>query len=208
MDAIIQWINTNSGAIMVFITIVYVWATINISISNKKSAKASQEQIEASQKQQAQNAGLQLYALRKDAINKVAQKQYDEVFWDIPLLFDNELFSEFQALKLKTDGIKSYIVLIENFENTISTICGKIAYDNIKCTRESVLIGLSSYSIADLREQVSQIVANRDFKCDITERVNEYVELVDSVKNHSTKIQTENLQLVLKLHEFVRKSIQ
>ena len=84
LSNIIIWLNENNGALMVLITVIYVTATISISHSNKKSAEASlmqieasQKQIEASQKQQEQNVGLQLYAMRKEVIDKLSRDNYD-----------------------------------------------------------------------------------------------------------------------------------
>ena len=68
----IAWMNNNEGFLMVIITFVYVVATIFICVFNGRSAKASRDQILASQKQQAQNMGLQLLKLTK----KRAEKEF------------------------------------------------------------------------------------------------------------------------------------
>ncbi len=47
---VIAWINENNGFLMVIITFAYVIATVFICIFNAKSAKASRDQIAASQK--------------------------------------------------------------------------------------------------------------------------------------------------------------
>ena len=69
----IAWINENNGSLMVIITFAYVIATVFICIFNAKSAKASRDQIAASQKQQQQNAGLQLYSMRREVISKIGK---------------------------------------------------------------------------------------------------------------------------------------
>ena len=67
----IKWINENEGFLMVMITCAYVVATVLICVFNGISAKASRDQIAASQKQQEQNTGLQLYSVRSEIINKI-----------------------------------------------------------------------------------------------------------------------------------------
>ena len=111
----IEWINDNSGFVMAIITFIYVVATIMICVFNGKSAKASREQISASQKQQKQNAGLQLYSMRSDVIHKVAARRFNEVFWDIPILFSTQLFDEFSNVALEQGEFeKRYRKILEN----------------------------------------------------------------------------------------------
>ena len=49
--SIIEWLNTNSGALTVIITLVYVAATVLIWIANYKSAQATHDQLEESKRQ-------------------------------------------------------------------------------------------------------------------------------------------------------------
>ena len=49
--SIIEWLNTNSGALTVIITLVYVVATVLIWIANYKSAQATHDQLEESKRQ-------------------------------------------------------------------------------------------------------------------------------------------------------------
>ena len=83
--------------LMVIITLVYVVATILICVFNGKSAKAAREQIEEAQKQQSQNMALQRYAMRREVIHKFLRKEYDDLYADIPLLFDKDLLAEFTS---------------------------------------------------------------------------------------------------------------
>lgn len=51
MKGIIEFLNSNNGALMVIITIVYVVATVLICIFNYKSSKAANKQLEESKRQ-------------------------------------------------------------------------------------------------------------------------------------------------------------
>ena len=107
--------NKNEGSLMVIITSAYVVATFFICIFNWISAKASRDQIVASQEQQVQNSGLQLYSIRSTIINRIWKYQFEEVFWDVHMLFDKKiadefdtLFKEHQKLNKPRNEIKSF----------------------------------------------------------------------------------------------------
>ena len=117
--------NENSGALLVIVTFVYVVATVFICIYNGKSAKASREQIIASQKQQKQNAGLQLYSMRKEIVNKIAKQQYNDVFWDLPLLFNIKLSDEFHNIAYEAGRLEKMEVLIHSFEEELRILLPK-----------------------------------------------------------------------------------
>ncbi len=203
MSCIMQWLNDNNGALMVLITLVYVIATICISRSNRKSAEASREQIEESQKQQKQNVGLQLYGLRKDAINKVSQKQYNEVFWDIPLLFDDELFSAFQKVALKAERIEELQKPVDQFEAELGALVGMDAMERVKQQRED----LNPHDdITPLSDCVSQEISR--IHNDVSKAVEEYLGQVAEMKELEFQRGAENVLLIFKLRDFVKKSIE
>ena len=92
-----------SDWMMVGITTIYVVETILICIFNRKSADAASKQLEEtkaaleeSRKQQKQNAGIQLYSIRKNFITAFSDKKYNEVFWDASILFSRETADQVQ----------------------------------------------------------------------------------------------------------------
>ena len=89
MPTIADWI-------MVGITGAYVVATIFICIFNGKSAKAAKMQIEEMQQQQKQNAGIQLYSIRKEFLLKFQHKEFDEIYWDAAILFSESVANSIQ----------------------------------------------------------------------------------------------------------------
>lgn len=118
----IAWMNNNEGFLMVIITFVYVVATIFICVFNSRSAKASRDQIIASQKHQTQNMGLQLYSLRRETINKIGNHQFDEVLWDVSLLFDNDSFDKFASIGKTNARLTTLNILIKSFEDELDII--------------------------------------------------------------------------------------
>ena len=81
--------------LMFGITFIYVVATILICWFNHQSAKAAKNQLAESQKQQSQNIALQCYAMRREVVHKFLRKEYDDLYADIPLLFDKTTLDEF-----------------------------------------------------------------------------------------------------------------
>lgn len=89
---------SKSDILMVIITCIYVVATIVICVFNGRSAKAAKEQLEAakneleeSRKQHRQNAGIQLYTIRKNFITQFKEKNYNDMVWDASILFSKEV---------------------------------------------------------------------------------------------------------------------
>ncbi len=205
MNCVIQWLNDNSGALMVLITLVYVFATISISCSNKRSAVASRQQIEQAQKQQEQNAGLQLYSMRKDVVRKIAQKQYNEVFWDVPLLFNEELFSEFQKVAFKAGKVEELQESIDCFEAEFEMLAGPKALDHIKQTREKAS---TDEDMGQIKESVIQILNSKGINADLLESIKEYTEQIAEAKEVERQRDAESVLLFLHLNAFVKESIQ
>lgn len=205
MNTILCWLNNNNGALMVVITLVYVIATINISRSNRKSAEASHKQIAAAQKQQELNVALQLYAMRKEVINKLLQKQFNEVFGDIPLLFTDDLYSKFQKIASKAEKIEYLQKSIKQFETELNLLAGPNALENIRKT--CATLG----PIADtdiLKETVLQYLSRINKRADYTKDVEEYAEQVNQVRVLEHQVERENSQLILEFREFIKQSIQ
>lgn len=205
MSCVIQWLNSNSGALMVVITTLYVIATISISRSNKKSAEASRELIIESQKQQTQNAGLQLYGLRKEAISKVAHENYNEVFWDIPLLFSEDLFLEFQKVAFKAGRIEELYKSIERFEAELQILVGPEASLHAV---ESRVRYLSNKDLNQFKQSIVQFLQNKRIRSVSNNSVEEYAAQVQEVNELKQQYGIDAVQLRLHLNSFVKKSIE
>ena len=204
MRCIMQWLNDNNGALMVLITLVYVIATIGISRSNRLSAEASRKQIEESQKQQKQNVGLQLYAMRKETINKLSQKQYNEVFWDVPLLFSEELSDEFQKVALKAEKIVKLQKSIDVFEAELGVLVGSKASSQIKQIREAT----SQEDVIQIKQSVTEALSRGRTHADVSNIVDTYTAQVAEAKQLEVERSAETMSLVFKLRDYVKKSIQ
>lgn len=201
----IDWINENNGFLMVVITLVYVIATILICVFNGKSAKASREQIIASQKQQEQNAGLQLYSIRREIINKIGKQQYDEVFWDVPLLFGKKVFDKFAVVGQEKNKLNRLNIEIDSFEKQLGII--------LPSSKQVIIT--SQISVAKINKEYSGLESSiKGILEGVTSNelalnsVDKYVECLKQADDLQRIVDAKTIQLVLELNEFTRKSIQ
>lgn len=109
---------------MVVITTVYVIATCLICYFNRKSADAAalqleeaKQALEESRKQQQQNAGIQLYCIRKEFITLFSSKKYNEVFWDASILFSEKAADQVQKTAYEYERYTAASAALENYTN-------------------------------------------------------------------------------------------
>lgn len=209
---IINWLNDNNGALMVLITVIYVIATISISHSNRKSAEASRKQLEASQKQletsqkqQEQNVGLQLYDRRKEVIENISQKKYNEAVLDVQLLFNEELFDPFEKIALKGKKIEELNNAIGIFELELGAIIGEKALVQIMFFRNRAV---NDEDIGQLKEAIIQALNSKGITADLGKHIEEYIRQVTESKELERQQEAETEQLLLQLKDFMKKSIK
>ncbi|MBE6835864.1 MAG: hypothetical protein E7515_06410 [Ruminococcaceae bacterium] len=130
--------NTNSGFLMCLITAVYVVATLFIMHFNKKSANAAKDQtktatdqIEEMKRQQQQNAGISLYAIRKSVLTGFGKKEYNSIYWDAVILFSGEVADEILNTGYLYESYKKQKWLMEEYESRMRTDCPN-QYDEYK----------------------------------------------------------------------------
>lgn len=205
IKTIFQWINDYNGALMVLTTLIYVIATIFISFSNKKSADAAREQIAESQKQQKQNVGLQLYDRRKEVIENISQKKYDEAVLDVQLLFNKELFDSFEKIALKGKKIEELNNTIGFFELELRVILGEKALVQIMFFRNRAV---NDEDIGQLKEAIIQALNSKGITADLGKQIEEYIRQVTESKELERQQEAETEQLLLQLKDFMKKSIK
>ena len=198
------WMNENSGALLVIVTFAYVIATVFICYYNWKSAKASREQIIASQKQQEQNTGLQLYSMRKEVVNKVAKHQYNEVFWDLPLLFNEKLSDEFQNIAYEAGRLEKMEVLIHSFEEELRILLPKrkeiIDSQIVLAKINKDYDGLKNFIMNTLNE-----ATNKDL---LLNSVDEYIDSLKQTDELTRTVNAKTFILIQNLREYIRNSIE
>ena len=200
----LSWMNENSGALLVIVTLVYVIATIFICVSNRKSAKASRDQIIVSQKQQIQNTGLQLYSMRKEIVNKVAKHQYNEVFWDLPLLFNKELSDEFQIIAYAAGRLEELGTQIHMFEEELEILFPK----QKESIDTQIVIAKTNRNYNDLRDYIIHILCEATKKDKVIDSIDEYVENLKQSDDLKKSVDAKTFILIQNLREFIQKSIK
>lgn len=138
MNLCINWMNENNGFLMCIITAVYVIATVVIMVFNiisanaaKDQAKTATKQIEEMKKQQQQNAGIGLYAIRKSVLTQFCNKDYDGSYRDAVILFSTKVADEIMNTGLLYLRLEEQKSLIEEYENSMRTDLPNL-YDEYK----------------------------------------------------------------------------
>lgn len=208
MPTITDWI-------MVVITAVYVIATIFICYFNGKSASAAcnqikeaQEQLKESQHQQQQNTGIQLYQLRKDVIQKLSKEEYNEIYWDISLLFDDSIFNEFVSLTTKVQKLNMIQTYMSVFENHLKVELGQNVFAKFQqlkadLNRQDITVA----SGEELYRFCDQYTFKQYFEPDNEIKTFDYRELSkEAIQLHSF-VQAKHMDLFMKMQNFIKKSI-
>lgn len=207
MKSAIDWLNSNEGALMVIVTFIYVIATIAICYFNSKSAKAAQDQITASITQQKQNAGIQLYNLRKQALQMVADEKYNEVFWDVSALFPDDIDKAFQKVVFKKQRATVIQAKMFQFETHITL-------DRPKDADEYRRLAARSEAIDATEEEKAAFLSFCDtHRYTFYDKVNnemvtlDYRQLSIDFTSLNCELKALRTQLLLKMRNFIKSSI-
>lgn len=84
------------------------------------------EQKKDSERQQRQNVGISLYPLRKEALKKFQRKEYDELFWDMGILFSSQATDLIWNAATYSDKYKAYLSDYEQYKEKL-----KIEYQEL-----------------------------------------------------------------------------
>ena len=200
----IAWMNENSGALMVVITFIYVVATVLICIFNWKSAKTSREQISTSQIQQEQNVGLQLYSMRKEVVNKIANQKYNDVKWDVSLLFDHKIFDEFKSIVSEAEILSDMEMEVQLFEDEL-----KILFSNRKEIIDSkIVLTKINKEYNELKEFIIRILNEESKKEPVINSVDEYIEKLKQIDELRRAVNEKTRLFIQKLRCHIRNSIK
>lgn len=77
------------------------------------------EQKKDSECQQRQNVGISLYPLRKEALKKFQRKEYDELFWDMGILFSSQATDLIWNAATYSDKYKAYLSDYEQYKEKL-----------------------------------------------------------------------------------------
>ena len=179
---------------MVIITFVYVVATILICVFNWRSAKASREQVVESQRQQRQNIGLQLYAMRKEVVNKIGNKQFDDVLWDMQLLFNEKLFFEYADIGKRSAALRGITILIDCFEQELEMILP----EPLKASIQTAIASAKDHKkYQELREKILKVLGGES-KEKAKNSIDEYIDQLKRADEMKASIDTDTMELIQK----------
>ena len=191
----INWINENEGFLMVMITCAYVVATVLICVFNGISAKASRDQIAASQKQQEQNTGL----------NKIWKHKFEEVFWDVHMLFNQKISDEFDALFREDQKLNKPRIEIQYFEEELNIILPQRAKHYV-FTQIDEAKELKNYD--ELEKTLKEALENAGSNNMTLESINVYIDSLKMIDSKQKSVDDKTLHLILELRRFTMDSAQ
>ena len=205
---IINWVNINEGFLMVSITVIYVLATIVICFFNGKSASASHKQVEEMKIQQKQNAGIQLYEVRKNILEKFSDNKFNEIFQDMPILFSNEINDKFvnvsdlysQCMQL-CDYLERFEEhLSENYDESVYKEFQRLQYyDNLpnsdEITKENLYTFCDDYFFTQ-QDPITQEFITYDYRV-----------ISEKILDLNKKIDSDKAVLFLEIQNFIKDSV-
>lgn len=191
--------------LMFGITFIYVVATILICLFNHRSAKAAQEQLAESQKQQSQNIALQCYAMRREVVHKFLRKEYDDLYADIPLLFDKTTLDEFVTFTEQERALASANEVITQTECELSKHLEEHQMTVITDSRTAAIQGVD---IDGIKKNIDALTKLRSIPSSLRTRCESYIKAVEQVRNLAPHVERLSTALREKLITFVRNSIQ
>lgn len=191
--------------LMFGITFIYVVATILICLFNHRSAKAAQDQLAESQKQQSQNIALQCYAMRREVVHKFLRKEYDDLYADIPLLFDKTTLDEFVTFTEQERALASANEVITQTECELSKHLEEYQMAVITDSRTAAIQGVD---IEGIKKNIDALTKLRSIPSSLRTRCKSYIKAVEQVRNLAPLVERLSTALREKLITFVRNSIQ
>lgn len=191
--------------LMVIITFVYVVATVIICVFNGKSAKAAREQLAEAQKQQSQNMALQRYAMRREVIHKFLRKEYDDLYADIPLLFDKALLAEFTSFVEQEKELDTAIQGIEQIEHDFCGYFKPHEMDVIIRSREDAI---HEGSVESVRKNIDGLSAHRGLPISFRRQCTIYISCIEQAKACTPVVANLSKVIQERMLMFIRDSLK
>ena len=142
---------------------------------------------------------------RRRRFSSFGKQQYDEVFWDIPLLFGKKTFDKFAVVGQEKNKLNRLNIEIDSFEKQLEII--------LPASKQVIIT--SQISVAKINKEYSFLESsikgilegftNNELALN---SVDEYVECLKQADDLQRIVDAKTIQLVLELNEFTRKSIQ
>ena len=102
------------------------WLTLCTVVIAVVALYQTWEQKKDSERQQRQNVGISLYPLRKEALKKVQRKEYDELLWDMGILFSSQVTDLIWNAATYNDKCKAYLNDYEQYKEMLKTECPEL----------------------------------------------------------------------------------
>ena len=192
---------------MVIITSVYAFTTIIICVFNAMNNSTVKKQAIASNVHQHQNAGIQLYSLRKEVLVALDRKRFDDIYWDVALLFNadiNKQFMELADAAHKLDSLNADLAFYERFliNNMESNNYASFKMASGKATKEA-----SKEAYEDCAKLLGTYDKNVKISVDGETKDLNYRELLENKHKYGIQVDSMRLNLSIKMQQFIKDTI-
>ncbi len=189
---------------MVIITLIYAIATILICVFNAANNSTVKKQAIASNEHQHQNAGIQLYSLRKEVLVALDKKRFDDIYWDVALLFNadiNKQFMELADAAHKLDSLNADLAFYERFliNNMESNDYASFKLASGKNSKEAYADCAKLLGTYDKSVSISVDGETKDLN---------YRDLLENKHKYGIQVDSMRLNLSIKMQQFIKDSIK
>ncbi|MBR6331755.1 MAG: hypothetical protein IKR78_01300 [Dehalococcoidales bacterium] len=189
---------------MVIITTIYALTTIIICIFNAMNNSTVKKQAIASNEHQHQNAGIQLYSLRKEVLVALDRKKFDDIYWDVALLFNadiNKQFMELADAAHKLDSLNADLAFYERFliNNMESNDYASFKLASGKSSKEAYADCAKLLGTYDKSVSISVDGETKDLN---------YRDLLENKHKYGIQVDSMRLNLSIKMQQFIKDSIK
>lgn len=188
-----------------WLTIVTVSVAMVTLLQNSKQIKAAREQIVESQKQQRIGTGLQLYAMRKDVVDRLKKVKLDDLYYDIFLLYNQEFADEYAIIANCAERIDQLMDETQKFEKRLSKYLDQQA---IKAIGQQQLRAKTESDFEGLRSSIKTILISKGVNLNVVSDIDDYIGCAKEMRELDDIVTPGLPALIDKLCDFIRNSIQ
>lgn len=196
-NAVIEW--------EFWLTIITAFIAIIALFQNSKQIKAAREQIVEAQKQQKIGTGLQLYAMRKEVVDRLKKVKLDDLYYDILLLYNQELAEEYAIIANCAEQIDQLMDETQKFEKRLSKYLDQQA---VKAIAQQQLRAKTESDFEGLRSSIKTILISKDINLNVVSDIDEYIVRAKRISELDDVVTPGLPALIDKLCDFIKNSIQ
>ena len=188
---------------LVILTFAYSLATGIICIMNAVNNSTLKKQAIDSNDHQKQNAGIQLYALRKNVLAALDKGKYDEIYWDVAMLFDADINKQFLELADVAHKLQALSSDMSFYERFLVSNTDQAQYATFKAANK-----LNESIFEERAKKLGTFDKNVAITVDGQTKQLNYHDLLKNKHELSIRLDKMRLDLSVSMQKFIKDSIK